>query len=139
MWMPHSDGMYSPLDFPESSMSDLFGSLSLASMMSVEGIARARTGDDLSETSLAYVHVDLDGMVTTIHLGSNGTVTLLVDFLACTLIVTLSCSRTISGQVQEHVAWHTCRLQVRMTLGSHQPALRVLSCIHRPPMLGIEM
>ncbi len=76
MWMTHSDGVYSPPDSPESSLSDLFGSSTgTSSIASVaDGIARARVDDDSVEmdTSTTSVHVDSNGMVTSVRLGLDG-------------------------------------------------------------------
>jgi hypothetical protein len=61
MWMPRSDGLYSPSDSPEPSLLDLYGSSTSASnrvASIVEGIARAQMDDDSVETDLASVHVD---------------------------------------------------------------------------------
>jgi hypothetical protein len=66
MWMPHSDGLYSPTDSPEPSLPDLFGSTMSAgsSIASVaDGVAWAHIDDDSVETDSALVHVDMDGMV----------------------------------------------------------------------------
>ncbi len=63
MWMPHSNGLYSPRDTPESSLPDLFGpttfdSSSMASV--VEGVARARTDDDSAVMEMDSVHRGID-------------------------------------------------------------------------------
>jgi hypothetical protein len=75
MWLPHSDGLYSPPDFPEPSLSDLFGSTTLAGSsiaLVADGIARACMDHDSVETNTASVHVDLDYMVTSVCLGPDG-------------------------------------------------------------------
>ena len=78
MWMPRSDGLYSPPDSPEPSLSDLFGSSttsdgsSIASV--VDGVARAHTDDDSVERDTASTHVDSDGTVTSVRLGPDGTI-----------------------------------------------------------------
>jgi hypothetical protein len=65
VWMPGSNGLYSPVDTPEPSLSDLFGTMSDSSMASVaEGVARAHTDNDSIETEAGSVHVGLDGTVT---------------------------------------------------------------------------
>jgi hypothetical protein len=78
MWMTRSDGVYSPPDSPESSLSDLFGSTTgTSSIASVaDGVARARVDDDSVEmdTSTTSVHVDLNGTMTSIHLGPDSTI-----------------------------------------------------------------
>jgi hypothetical protein len=76
VWMPHSNGLYSLLDTPEPSLSDLFGSTtSDSSMASVtEGVARARMDNDSIETETDSVHVGLDGTVTSMCVGPDGTI-----------------------------------------------------------------
>jgi hypothetical protein len=51
--------------------------------------------------------------------------TLLVDFLACTLTVCLSYARTVSGRVRESVVRSTQQPPVQMALGSHRPVVRI--------------
>ncbi len=73
--MSRSDGLYSLPDSPEPSLSDLFGSTTLASSsiaLVVDGVAQAPMDDDSVETDTALVHVDLDGMVTSVCLGLDG-------------------------------------------------------------------
>jgi hypothetical protein len=77
MSMPHSDGLYSLPDTPESSLSDLFGStmsasISMASV--VDSVVRARTDDGSVETEMESVHVGSDGTVTSMHVGPDGTI-----------------------------------------------------------------
>ncbi len=75
MCMSHSDGVYSPPDSSESSLSDLFGSSTLASssIASVaDGIAWAHVDDDSVEIDTASKHVDWDGMVASVCLGLDG-------------------------------------------------------------------
>jgi hypothetical protein len=72
MWMT-SDGIYSPPDSPESSLLDLFGSMTDSSSIAsvVDNVARARM-DDYSvemDTGTNSVHVGLDGTVTRVCLG----------------------------------------------------------------------
>jgi hypothetical protein len=75
VWMPHSNGLYSPLDTTEPSLLDLFSTTSDSSMASVvEGVARARTDDDSIETETGSVHVGLDGTVTRMCVGTEGTI-----------------------------------------------------------------
>jgi hypothetical protein len=73
-----SDDMYSLPDSSESSLLDLFGSSMSASSsiaLAADGIAWARTmNDDSVETDTALVHIDLDGMVTSVCLGLDGTI-----------------------------------------------------------------
>jgi hypothetical protein len=74
VWMPHSNGLYSPLDTTEPSLSDLFSTTSDSSMASVvEGVARARTDNDSIETETDSVHVGSDGTVTRMCVGTDGT------------------------------------------------------------------
>ncbi len=73
--MPHSNGIYSPLDTTEPSLSDLFSTMSDSSMaLVVEGVARARTDDDSIETETDSVHVGSDGTVTRMCVGTDGTI-----------------------------------------------------------------
>jgi hypothetical protein len=68
---------YSPPDSPESSLSDLFGSSTgTSSIASVaDGVARARVDDDSVETDgTTSVHVDSNGMVTSVRLGPDSTI-----------------------------------------------------------------
>ncbi len=76
MWMPHSNGLYSPPDTPEPSLFDLFGSTTLDSSMAsvVEGVARARMDDDSIETEMDSVHVGSDVTITSMHVGLDGTI-----------------------------------------------------------------
>jgi hypothetical protein len=75
VWMPHSNGMYSPVDTPEPSLSDLFGTTSDSSMASVvEGVARACTDDDSIETEMGSVHLGSDGTVTSMCVGPDGAI-----------------------------------------------------------------
>ncbi len=86
MWMPRSNGLYNPLDSPEPSLSDLFGSSttldgsSIASV--VDCVARARTDDDSVESDIAPTHVDSDGTVTSVHLGPDGTINSISQFFS---------------------------------------------------------
>jgi hypothetical protein len=71
MWMSHSDGMYRPPDSSESSFSDLFGSSMSASnsiALVADGITWACMDDDSVMTDTALVHIDSDGMVTSVCL-----------------------------------------------------------------------
>ena len=75
VWMPCSNGLYSPADTTEPSLSDLFGTTLDSSMSSVvEGVARARTDDDSIETETESVHVGSDGTVTRVCVGTDGTI-----------------------------------------------------------------
>ncbi len=75
VWMPHSNGLYSPVDTSKPSLSDLFGTTSDSSMASVvEGVARAHMDNDSIETETVSVHVGLDGMVTSMCVGLDGTI-----------------------------------------------------------------
>ncbi len=74
VWMPHSNGLYSPPDTPEPSLLDLFGTTTLDSSMAsvVEGVVRACTDDDSIEMETDSVHVGLDGTVTSMCVGLDG-------------------------------------------------------------------
>ncbi len=75
MWMPRSNGLYSPEDTPEPSLSDLFGTTLDSSMASVvEGVARARMDDDSIETEMGSIHVGSDGTVTSMRVGPDSTI-----------------------------------------------------------------
>jgi hypothetical protein len=77
MWMPHIDRLYSPLDSPESSLMDLYGSSTLAgsSIASVvNGVARACVDNDSVEANSLSVQIDSYGTVTSIHLGPESTI-----------------------------------------------------------------
>ncbi len=76
VWMPHSNGLYSPSDTPEPSLSDLFGSTTSDSSMAsvVENVARARMDNDSIETETDSVHVGSDGTVTSMCVGPDGTI-----------------------------------------------------------------
>ncbi len=76
VWMPRSNGLYSPLDTPEPSLSDLFGRTTSDSSIAlvVEDVARAGTDDDSIETETDLVHVGSDGTVTRMRVGPDGTV-----------------------------------------------------------------
>jgi hypothetical protein len=76
VWMPHSNGLYSPPDTPEPSLLDLFGSTTSDSSMAllVESVARAHMDDDSIETETDSVHVGSDGTVTSMHVGPDGTI-----------------------------------------------------------------
>jgi hypothetical protein len=73
VWMPHSNGLYSPPDTPEPSLLDLFGTTTLDSSIAlvVEGVARARTEDDSIETETDSVHIGSDGTVTSMRVGPD--------------------------------------------------------------------
>ncbi len=73
VWMPRSNGLYSPLDTPKPSLSDLFGSTTSDSSMAsvVEGVARTRTDNGSIETEMDSVHVGLDGTVTSMCVGPD--------------------------------------------------------------------
>jgi hypothetical protein len=74
MWTTRSDGVYSPPDSPESSLSDFFGSMTDGSSIAsvADGVARACMNDDTVETDTALVHIDSDGTVTSVCLGPDG-------------------------------------------------------------------
>ncbi len=73
--MPRSNGLYSPADTTESSLSDLFGATSDSSMASVvESVARAHTDDDSIETEMESVHIGSDGTVTRMCVGTDGAI-----------------------------------------------------------------
>ncbi len=74
--MPCSNGLYSPPDAPEPSLSDLFGSTTSDSSMGsvVEGVARARMDDDSIETETDSVHIGSDGTVTSMPVGLDSTI-----------------------------------------------------------------
>jgi hypothetical protein len=78
MSMIRSDGVYSPPDSQESSLSDLSGpTMDGSSIASVaDRVARARVDDDSVEmdTGTTSVHVDSDGTVTSVCLGPDGTI-----------------------------------------------------------------
>jgi hypothetical protein len=75
VWMPHSNGLYSPVDTTEPSLSDLFSTTSDSSMaLVVEGVVRARKDDDSIETETGSVHVKSDGMVTRMCVGPDSTI-----------------------------------------------------------------
>ena len=75
VWMPRSNGLYSPLDTTESSLSDLFGTMLDSSMaLVVEGVARACMDDDSIETETDSVHVGSDGTVTSMRVDPDGTI-----------------------------------------------------------------
>ncbi len=75
VWMPHSNGLYSPVDTPEPSLSDLFGTtLDSTITLVVGGVVRARTDDDSIATETGSVHVGSDGTVTSMSVGLDGTV-----------------------------------------------------------------
>jgi hypothetical protein len=75
VWMPRSNGLYSPLDTTEPSLLDLFSTTSDSSMASVvKGVARARTDNDSVETETDSVHVGSDDTVTRMCVGTDGTV-----------------------------------------------------------------
>ncbi len=85
MSMPHSNGLYSLLDTPESSLLDLFGSTTLDSSsmaLVVEGIARAHIDDDSVESEMDSVHVGLDGTVTSMRIGPDGTINSISQFFS---------------------------------------------------------
>jgi hypothetical protein len=86
MWMPRSDGLYSPPDSPEPSLPDLFGSSTTSDGSSiaseVDGVARARTDDDSVEKDTASTHVDSDGTVTSVRLGPDGTINSISRFFS---------------------------------------------------------
>jgi hypothetical protein len=76
MWMPRSNGVHSPPDSPESSLLDLFGSTSASSSIAsvADGVARARVNNDSVEMDTTLVHIDMDGMLTSVCLGPDGTI-----------------------------------------------------------------
>ncbi len=75
VWMPHSNGLYSPAHTPEPSLSDLFGTMLDSSMASVvEGVVRARMDVDSIETQVDSVHVGSDGTLTRMCVGPDGTI-----------------------------------------------------------------
>jgi hypothetical protein len=76
VWMPRSNGLYSPPYTPEPSLSDLFGSTTSDSSMAsvVEGVARARMDNASIETETDSVHVGSDDIVTSMHVGPDGTI-----------------------------------------------------------------
>ncbi len=73
MWMPCSNGLYSPLVTPEPSLSDLFSSTTLDSHMAsvVEGVTRAHMDNDSIETETDSVDVGSDGTVTSMCVGPD--------------------------------------------------------------------
>jgi hypothetical protein len=69
MWMPHSDGLYSPLDPPKPSLSDLDGCTKLAGSSiasAADGLARAHMNDDSVEMDISLAHMDSDWKVTSV-------------------------------------------------------------------------
>jgi hypothetical protein len=135
MWMPRSDGLYSPPDSPEPSLPDLFGSTTLdgSSIASiVDGVARARTDDDSVETDIAPTHVDSDGTVTSIRLGPDGTINSMSRFFSSytdcqpALPENPFCLHTGEDSTERAV------VQVQTALGSHRPVLSSLYRMRRP-------
>lgn len=73
--MPHSYGLHSPLDSPEPSLSDLFGSTTSADSsiaLSADSVSWAHIDNGSVEMDTALVHIDSDGMVTSFPLGLDG-------------------------------------------------------------------
>jgi hypothetical protein len=83
--VPHSNGLYSPLDTPESSLLDLFGSTTLDSSsmaLVVEGVVRAHMVNDSVETEMDSVHVGSDGMVTSMCIGPHSMINSISRFFS---------------------------------------------------------
>jgi hypothetical protein len=121
VWMPCSNGLYSPPDTLEPSLSDLFGSTASDSNMAlvVEGVARARMDDDSIETKTDSVHVGSDSTVTSMCVGPDGTTNSISRiFSSYTDCLPVSCKNRF---------W---------TLGSHRPVLRVWMHMGQPLILG---
>jgi hypothetical protein len=84
--MIHSNGVYSPPDSPESSLSDLFGSTMDSSNIALvaDGVARAHVDNNSVEmdTGTTLVHADLDGTVTSVCFGLDGMINYISRFFS---------------------------------------------------------